>query len=141
MLVMIGDRIRVKAGLDDLARVRAFVEGHAHAAGLSQDGVAELVLAVDEAVSNCVEHGLRGDEGEIEVRVEPQRNALRVIIRDDAARFDPTRAPATHLDLSPLDRAQPGGFGLELMNRLVDGIDYRVTDDGLNELSLLKRQA
>ena len=137
---MSGDRIRVKAGLDDLGLVRAFVERHAHAAGLSQDGAAELVLAVDEALSNCVEHGLRGNEGEIEVRVEPQSDALRVIVRDDAVPFDPTRATAAHLDLSPLDRAKSGGFGLELMNRLVDGTDYRVTGDGLNELSLLKRR-
>lgn len=137
---MSGDRIRVKAGLDDLAVVRAFVERHAHAAGLSQDGAAELVLAVDEALSNCVEHGLRGNQGEIEVCVEPQSDALRVIVRDDAALFDPTRATPARLDLSPLDRAGPGGFGLELMHRLVDGVDYRVTGDGQNELSLLKRR-
>ena len=137
---MSGDRIRVKAGLDDLGLVRAFVERHAHAAGLSRDGAAELVLAVDEAVSNCVEHGLRGNEGEIEVRVEPQSDALRVIVRDDAVLFDPTRVTPAHLDLSPLDRARPGGFGLELMHRLVDGVDYRVTGDGQNELSLLKRR-
>ena len=78
--------------------------------------------------------------GEIEVRVEPQRDALRVIVRDDAVLFDPSRARATHLDLSPLDRAKSGGFGLELMHRLVDGVDYRITGDGQNELSLLKRR-
>ena len=50
-----------------------------------------------------------------------------MIIRDDAALFDPTRAIATQLDLSPLDRAKPGGFGVELMHRLVDRVDYRVT--------------
>ena len=137
---MTGERIRVKTGLADLSLVRAFVERHAHAAGLSWDGAAELVLAVDEAVSNCVEHGLRGNEGEIEVRVEPQSDALRVIVRDDAALFDPSRAPATQLDLSPLDRAKSGGFGLQLMHRLVDGVDYRITGDGQNELSLLKRR-
>jgi anti-sigma regulatory factor (Ser/Thr protein kinase) len=137
---MSGDRIRVKAGLDDLGLVRAFVERHAHAAGLSRDGAAELVLAVDEAVSNCVEHGLRGNGGEIEVRVEPQFDALRVIVRDDAMPFDPTRVTPAHLDLSPLDRARPGGFGLELMHRLVDGVDYRITVHGQNELTLLKRR-
>ena len=134
------DRIRVRASLDALALVREFVERRATAAGFSKDGAAELVLAVDEAVSNCVEHGLRGNEGEIEVCVEPQSDALRVIVRDDAASFDPTQATTAHLDLSPLDRARPGGFGLELMHRLVDGVDYRITGDGQNELSLLKRR-
>ena len=140
MLDMSDDRIRVKAGLDDLSLVRAFVERHAHAAGLSQDGAAELVLAVDEAVSNCVEHGLRGMEGEIEVCVVPQQDALRVIVRDDAALFDPTRGLTAPLDVSPLDRARPGGFGVELMHRLVDQLDYRITGEGQNELTLLKRR-
>ena len=132
------DRIRVRASLDALALVREFVERQATAAGFSTDGAAELVLAVDEAVTNSVEHGLRGNEGRIEVSVVPQRDGLRVIIRDDAALFDPTRAIATQLDLSPLDRAKPGGFGVELMHRLVDGVDYRVTGNGQNELTLLK---
>jgi len=140
MLDMSDDRIRVKAGLDDLSLVRAFVERHAHSAGLSQDGAAELVLAVDEAVSNCVEHGLRGTEGEIEVCVVQQQDALRVIVRDDGALFDPTRALTAPLDVSPLDRARPGGFGVELMHRLVDQLDYRITGEGQNELTLLKRR-
>jgi anti-sigma regulatory factor (Ser/Thr protein kinase) len=137
---MSGDRIRIKAGLDDLSLVRAFVERHAKAAGLSQDEAAELVLAVDEAVTNCIEHGLGASEGEIEVCVVLHGDALQVIVRDDAAPFDPTRARATHQDRSPLHRATPGGFGLELMHRLVDGIDYRITGDGHNELTLMKRR-
>ena len=137
---MSGDRIRVKAGLDELARVRAFVECQATAAGLSPDGVADLVLAVDEAVSNCVEHGLRGNDGEIEICVVTERDAVRVIVRDDAMLFDSTRVIAAQLDVSPLDRARPGGFGVELMHRLVDKVDYRVTGDGQNELTLLKRR-
>jgi serine/threonine-protein kinase RsbW len=127
------DRIRVRASLDALALVREFVERQATAAGFSTHGAAELVLAVDEAVTNSVEHGLRGNEGRIEVSVVPQRDGLRVIIRDDAALFDPTRAIA-----APLDRAKPGGFGVELMHRLVDRVDYRVTRTGQNELTLLK---
>lgn len=135
---MSDDRIRVRASLDALALVRAFVERQATAAGFSKDGAAELVLAVDEAVSNCFEHGLRGNDGEIEVSVVPQRDALQVIVRDDAALFDPTRATATHQDLSPLDRAKPGGYGIELMHRLVDRVGYCVTGDGQNELTLRK---
>lgn len=135
-----GERIRVKAGLDDLGRIRAFVERHATAAGLSQDRAADLLLAVDEAVSNCVEHGLHGSDGAIEVCVVPESDAVRVIVRDDAALFDPTRAIAADLDVSPLDRARPGGFGIELMHRLVDKLDYRINGDGQNELTLLKRR-
>ena len=69
-----------------------------------------------------------------------QQDALRVIVRDDAALFDPTRALTAPLDVSPLDRARPGGFGVELMHRLVDQLDYRITGEGQNELTLLKRR-
>lgn len=135
------DSIRVKALFDSLGRVRAFVERQAGAAGLSAHGTGDLVLAVDEAVSNSIEHGLREGEGEIEVRAVHEPDALQVIIRDDAAPFDPTRAAVARLDASPLDRARPGGFGLPLMQRLVDGLDYRLTGDGHNELRLRKRRS
>ena len=43
-----------------------------------------------------------------------------------------------HLEVSPLERDAPGGFGVYLLNHLVDKIAYRVTDDGRNELTMLK---
>ena len=100
----------------------------------------QLLLAVDEAVSNIVMHGSLGGEAHIELDVLEDSCAVAVRIRDDASPFDPTAAAVPELDTSPMEREQPGGFGVELMRRLVDELRYGVTDDGRNELILVKKR-
>ena len=133
-------RLEVRPSLDDLARVRDFIEVSAGAADLAADRIGELVLAVDEAVSNIVMHGGTPDAGRIEIRVLRGPGEVLVQIQDEGLPFDPTQADEQHLGLSPLERERPGGFGLNLINRLVDRVDYRVGEDGRNELALLKRR-
>lgn len=134
--------LEIKAELDNLGRVRDFIEASVESAGLSTDSAGELLLAVDEAVSNIIMHGFKSAaDGDIELEVKQQPEALLVHIRDNAPLFDPTRNSNPHLEISPLERDAPGGFGVYLLNHLVDKIDYRVTDDGRNELTMLKKRA
>jgi serine/threonine-protein kinase RsbW len=133
-------RLDVRPSLDDLGRVRDFIEASAGAADLAADRIGELVLAVDEAVSNIVMHGGGPNAGRIEIRVLRGPDRVLVQIRDECIPFDPTRPDEQHLGQSPLERDQPGGFGLNLLNRLVDRVDYRVAEDGRNELALVKRR-
>lgn len=132
--------LEIKADLDNLGLVRDFVAASLKTSGLSSDAAGEFLLAIDEAVSNTITHGFRSDPGgRIELAVTRQPEALHVQIRDNARLFDPTQNSDPQLEISPLDRDAPGGFGIYLLHRLVDGIVYRVTDDGRNELSLLKK--
>jgi anti-sigma regulatory factor (Ser/Thr protein kinase) len=66
---------------------------------------------------------------------------LRVSIRDDAPLYDPTKVEEPDANDSPLERSEPGGFGLVLIRRLVDELTYRITEDGRNELVLVKKRA
>jgi anti-sigma regulatory factor (Ser/Thr protein kinase) len=132
--------LAIKADLDNLGRVRDFIEASVEATGLTQECAGELLLAVDEAVSNIIMHGFAAStDGNIEVEVAQQPDALLVHIRDNAPLFDPTMGSNPHLEISPLERDAPGGFGVYLLNHLVDKIAYRVTDDGRNELTMLKK--
>ena len=63
-----------------------------------------------------------------------------VTIRDEARLFDPTAVRESDWDVSPLERDEAGGFGLALIRRLVDELRYRVTEDGGNELLLVKKR-
>lgn len=131
--------LAIKADLDNLGRVRDFIESNLETSGLTKDCAGELLLAVDEAVSNIIMHGFKSAaNGDIELEVKQQPEALLVHIRDNAPLFDPTRNSNPHLEISPLERDAPGGFGIYLLNHLVDKIAYRVTDDGRNELTMLK---
>jgi anti-sigma regulatory factor (Ser/Thr protein kinase) len=132
--------LEIKADLDNLGHVRDFIEANVESAGLSEDSAGELLLAIDEAVSNIIMHGFKSAaNGDIELEVKHQPEAILVHIRDNAPLFDPTKGSNPHLEVSPLERDAPGGFGVYLLNHLVDKIAYRVTDDGRNELTMLKK--
>ena len=132
------ERLEVAAHLDSLGQVRDFVGSRLESLGLPDDAAGELLLAVDEAVSNVVMHGSAGGGVAIEIAVRSMPDAVSVRIRDNAAPYDPTGTATPRLDISPLEQEHAGGFGVELVRRLVDRLAYRVTDDGRNELTLVK---
>lgn len=134
------DRLDVRSRLDDLGRVRDFVTAGAGAAGLSADRVGELVLAVDEAVSNIILHGGAPEAAGLEIRIVRDADSVQVHVRDQGRPFDPTLPVDADLGVSPLERERAGGFGLPLLQRLVDRLDYRRADDGHNELALIMRR-
>lgn len=133
--------LQIKSDLDNLGRVRDFVEAAAGAINMSSDRVGELLLAVDEAVSNIIMHGFTANtDGDIEVLVNDQPEKLVISIRDNARLFDPTKKPETDVAVSPLEREQAGGYGIYLITHLVDQITYQVTQDGRNELAIVKNK-
>lgn len=134
--------LEIEASLDNLGRVRDFIEEASQQSGLNPDKTGELLLAIDEAVSNIIMHGFKSAaKGCIELEVKQGAQAILVHIRDDAPLFDPTQNSSPQLETSPLEREAPGGFGVYLLNHLVDNIAYRVTDDGRNELTMSKQHS
>ncbi len=131
--------LQIAADLDSLKQARDFVEETTQLAGLDQDRTGELLLAVDEAVTNIIMHGCPQGGCTIELEVQGKPDACIIRIRDDANLFDPTAVQDPNLDLSPLERDAPGGFGVYLFKHLVDQTSYSTTPDGRNELTLLKR--
>lgn len=133
--------LEIAADLDNLKQVRDFIEGSTQLGGLTQDRTGELLLAVDEAVTNIIVHGCPEGGCAIELEVQCDPDACIIRIRDNARLFDPTARLEPNLDIPPLERAAPGGFGVYLFKHLVDQTSYRTTLDGRNELTLLKRSS
>lgn len=67
-------------------------------------------------------------------------DSVQLHVRDQGRPFDPTLPVDADLGVSPLERERAGGFGLPLLQRLVDRLDYRRADDGHNELALIMRR-
>jgi serine/threonine-protein kinase RsbW len=132
--------LRVPAEVGQLAAVRQFVEASCHLSLLPAEIVDPLVLAVDELVVNIIEHGYRGRPGEIEVEVECTREAVIVRLRDQAPLFDPTCLPIPDITL-PLEQRPSGGMGVYLARLAVDSLTHQVTQQGGNQLTLVKRMA
>ena len=91
---------------------------------LSQEVVADVLLALDEAVSNAIRHGSRGGE-QVLVTVESNDEWVEMTVRDGG----PTpRLP--HLPAEPPPVLQTGGRGLWLILQLVDEVRLQRIEDG-----------
>ena len=120
-----------------LEDVRRFVEQHAVEARFASKDVSELKIAVDEACANVIEHAYKGDEQrniDVDVIIQPDRFTVR--IRDDGESFQQgTYQEPDIFDFAHMGKA--GGFGVQIMRRLMDHVEYR-TRGHSNECCLTK---
>ncbi len=130
--------LRIPAEVGRLSSTRQFVRDAAAAAGAAPEPLADVVLAVDEAVTNIIVHGYQGRPGEIALEVRHDGDALIIVLRDQAPAFDPTQVPPPNLDL-PLEERPVGGLGVHFMRQIMDAVHYRALAAGGNELTLIKR--
>ena len=127
------------AQVRDLNDMREFLEQSVLVLGGSEDDAGDLVLAVNEAVTNVLLHGYNSQPGPVILCVEVANDDLRVILTDSAPPFDPTRVPPPDIFL-PLEDRPLGGLGVHMMRQLTDELVYRALADG-NELAFVKRGA
>ena len=107
---------------------------------MTPEDAADLVQAVDEIVTNVIEHGYAGRDGKVEVELEaaPDGDGVIVRVRDACPPFDPTVVP-TPDTAAPLDERPLGGMGVHLSRELTDAMTHRILPSGGNELTLVKR--
>lgn len=125
------------AQVRDLNDIREFLEQAVLTLGGSDDDAGDLVLAVNEAVTNVLLHGYDGQPGPVGVCVEVENDDLHVVLTDSAPHFDPTCVPPPDIFL-PLEDRPLGGLGVHMMRQLTDALVYRALSDG-NELVFVKR--
>ena len=135
-------RLVVDADVGQLGAVRAFVRDTLRDAGGAPEASSDVVQAVDEIVTNVIEHGYAGRDGkvEIEVVVADEPSEVTVHVRDACAPFDPTGVPAPDVD-APLPHRPLGGMGVHLSRELTDRMTHRILPSGGNELTLVKQLA
>lgn len=97
-----------------------------------------LLLALQEAVTNVLKHGYAGTDGQgfLEIRLSYGESDLEIEIRDDAQAFDPTHVEEMR-DPALMDDLPEGGYGLHIIRTVVDRLEYR-REAGQNVLTLAK---
>lgn len=98
-----------RLALSGLSRVRTFPE----------DTLADLKLALTEAVSNSVRHAYDPvGEGQVDIRYELRGDRISVEVVDDGAGFDPDEAPSFDGDV-----LSEGGLGIAIIRTLADEVE------------------
>ena len=132
--------LSVKASLENLEVVREYIIEAAKRLGVNDQALGDLLLVVDEAVTNVGIHGYGESEGQVELHMEADGDAVSIRIRDRAETFDPSHIgePQLHTDLK--DRPF-GGMGIFLIRKMTDEAEFLPRDGGGNEIRLLKLEA
>jgi len=105
-----------------LPKVRHAVAGSLR--GLPRDTVDDVLLVLDEAVSNAIRHGSRGG-APVKVAVELDDSWIDIQVRDRGPTPELPRLPST-----PPGTLSTGGRGLWLIRQLVDEVRLRRAGEG-----------
>ena len=130
--------LRIPAELDRIADVRTLVRDVAGACNAPQPCMDDLVQAVDEAATNVILHGYRGQPGWLDVAAERVGDTIVIKIEDQAPLMDPTLVPEPDLSIPP-DRRKPGGMGIHLMRMATDRLEHAPRPGGGNILTMARR--
>ncbi|MCB9099594.1 MAG: ATP-binding protein [Anaerolineales bacterium] len=120
----------------DLTEIRDFIEETGKKFGLDPELIAQVRLAVDEAVANVLEHGYRNQPGWVEVIIQQEQLDLMGYIIDKSMPFDPTQVPPPDLSI-PAPLRSPGGMGLTLIKQALDELRYEAPPAGGNRLIMI----
>ena len=123
--------------LDELPPILDWLEAVLRAAGVASAIVGELRLVTEEGLSNVIRHGYADSaRHSIEITLETGGGEILLVLRDDGQPFNPLAA--TPRDPHAPTRERGGGWGVHLLQSLVDRADYRREGDA-NILCLVKR--
>ncbi len=108
-----------------LRGVRSRLQALGTRLGCNNKRVAELIIAVNEACMNIMQHAYKGDtSGRIVLEVHRDADTLEVLLTDFAA-------PVEHRKIAPraLHDLRPGGLGTHFIRASVDECSYGHLDD------------
>ena len=95
----------------------------------------EILLAVDEALTNIIRHAYHGKPGKMTVSVSATGDKIEIVLEDQGVKFDPTQVPSPELP-----RHKPGGLGVHFIRTIMDKMIYDDQDPAGNRLRLIKHK-
>jgi sigma-B regulation protein RsbU (phosphoserine phosphatase) len=132
-------QLEIHSDLKELRRAREFARTfccNLPGARLDEDRIAELELALNEAASNIMKHAYHGRADQwihLEAEAFPGQVSIRLHHLGDP--FDPSAAPPP-----PLDGSRESGFGVYLITKSVEEVQYYRDERGRNCIALVKRR-
>ncbi len=107
--------------------------------GMPEDKLQELLMALDEAITNIVmySYGKEKEKGNVKIIVGLEDECAVVEVIDQGKKFDPTLCPEPDLNV-PLEERQAGGMGVQLIRKLTDSMRY-YNIEGSNHFILTKK--
>ncbi|MBL26372.1 MAG: serine/threonine protein phosphatase [Rhodospirillaceae bacterium] len=127
--------LTIPARPDRLRFVRHAMRDAAELCGSSGRTAEDIVIAVNEACMNIIQHGYAGRDGTIIVTVDRHDDQLDIRLTDFCAKVDPAK-----LKSRDLDDIRPGGLGIHLIGETMDETRFLTPPPGAgNVLQMIKK--
>jgi len=128
--------IRFPAKPERLCLVRSLVKRTAEVVGCCPELSDKLVIAINEACVNVIQHAYQGDElGEIVLEMLNNNGKLHFRLVDYAKPID-----LDSVKPRDLDDIRPGGLGTHFINEIMDECDMGHLEEGKgNYLEMIKK--
>ena len=113
----------IKSNPDNIYKVEEFIEDVRDSLDFKDDVYGNVMVAITEAVNNCILHGNKGDASKNVTILCQAKNPYRLLIsvEDEGPGFDPDKLPDP---TAPENIENPGGRGVFLMRHLADEITF-----------------
>lgn len=130
--------LRVQSIAKNLYSICDFVTDLADKANLDKKEIGKVKIAVYEASLNIIEHAYHSNpENWIDVWVQVDAQKLTIEIQDYGLSFEGISKKRYDVQ-SAMDKAQTGGFGLYIIRRSMDEIEYHPDEESGNRLVMVK---
>lgn len=134
-------RLTLQSQLGELARVWPWVEALAAEYAIPVDTQFAIQLCLEEALSNIVRHGYRGQPDQpitVDCATPAATRELVFTVEDHAPAFDPLAPSAVAETPAPtsIDQLPVGGQGIRLMRKFAGSLAYQRLPGG-NRLTIV----
>jgi sigma-B regulation protein RsbU (phosphoserine phosphatase) len=132
-------RLTIKAAVENLDRVLAFVDEQLEAAGCPMKTQMQIDVAVEEIFVNIAHYAYAPGTGNavIGIHVDSETRTAVITFADSGIPYDPTAAEDPDVTL-PAEEREVGGLGIFMVKKSMDDMRYEYKD-GQNILTITKK--
>ncbi len=121
--------VEIESDPNNLITVEEFVNYFCKDINLTDDQLANVLLAVTEATTNAIIHANKCDQSKmVTIDVKVNETKLVVKIKDEGEGFDPAVIPDP---TEPENLLNESGRGVYLMRVYMDNVEYNLTPSGM----------
>ena len=136
-------RLQIHSNFELLDFVQVVSDRMAQLAGLDEDAIHWIGVAVRESVINAIKHGNREDYGKmvtVEFAMAPSKDPRELVVRvlDQGEGFDPEEVADP---LAPENILKSSGRGIFFMRNFMDEVHLQRAPDGGMQVRMMKKLA
>ncbi len=129
--------LKLAASLDNYEKFMDFLQAQIDDSCVGSDIMSDILIVVEEIIINVINYAYPDKKGDLEVCIEKKDDLLIIVFKDGGIPFNPLEKPDPDIT-KPIEDRDIGGFGILLVKKLMDEVNYMYKEDR-NVLTVIKK--